>query len=222
MNTKAIITAMKEEADTIITTFWLVETKKLKNIKIFEWNKNDTKIILVLAGIGKIQAAMATTFLLENYTIDTLINIGIAGNTAGWELKIGDVVLPTSFVQQDMYLPFDGEHLDYAKKPIFIKNFDEKIATEKFSTILGGVCVTWDEFVDNDERIIFLKDTFDAKVCEMEAFAILSVAREYDMLDRCIVIKAISDGADNEAKDVHMNNLEFAMKNSIEVLNFVL
>jgi len=27
----------------------------------------------------------------------------------------------------------------------------------------------------------------------MEAFAILSVAREYDALDKCVVIKAISD-----------------------------
>jgi len=27
----------------------------------------------------------------------------------------------------------------------------------------------------------------------MEAFAILSVARQYDMLDKCVVIKAISD-----------------------------
>jgi hypothetical protein len=34
--TKAIITAMKEEADLIIKKFGLKETKSLKNIKIFE------------------------------------------------------------------------------------------------------------------------------------------------------------------------------------------
>jgi nucleoside phosphorylase len=28
---------------------------------------------------------------------------------------------------------------------------------------------------------------------EMEAFAILSVAREYNALDKCVVIKAVSD-----------------------------
>jgi len=27
----------------------------------------------------------------------------------------------------------------------------------------------------------------------MEAFAILSVARAYDMLDKCVVVKAVSD-----------------------------
>jgi hypothetical protein len=34
--TKAIVTAMKEEADLIIKKFDLKETKSLKNIKIFE------------------------------------------------------------------------------------------------------------------------------------------------------------------------------------------
>ena len=56
----------------------------------------------------------------------------------------------------------------------------------------------------------------------MEAFAILSVAREYNMLDKCVVIKAISDGADNQAKDAHMENLDFAMKNSVDVLELIL
>jgi len=56
----------------------------------------------------------------------------------------------------------------------------------------------------------------------MEAFAVLSVAREYHALDKCVVIKAVSDGANNEAKDTHMDNLDFAMKNSIDVLELIL
>lgn len=84
------------------------------------------------------------------------------------------------------------------------------------------MCATGDEFIDKTERIQFLRENFQADICEMEAFAILSVAREYDFLENCIVIKAISDGADNEAKDAHMDNLEFAMKNSIVALESIL
>ena len=66
--TKAIITAMKEEAEIIIKKFDLKETNKLKNIKIFEWKRvgddGEENIILVLAWIGKIQASIATTYLL--------------------------------------------------------------------------------------------------------------------------------------------------------------
>lgn len=225
--TKAIITAMKEEAEIIIKKFDLKETNKLKNIKIFEgkrvgdeWEEN---IILVLAWIGKIQASIATTYLLENYSVDKIINIWIAGNVSGTDLKIWDVVLPNTFIQHDIYLPFEWEHLDYAKNPIFLEyavweNYD----LQKFWLMLNWVCVTWDEFIDNEEKISDLRINFWADVCEMEAFAILSVAREYDMLDKCIVIKAVSDGADNDAKEAHMTNLDFAMENSVSILDFIL
>lgn len=225
--TKAIINAMKEEAELIIKKFNLKETKSLKNIKIFEWTRSwddwEENLVLVLWWIWKIQAAIATTYLLENYSVDKIINIWIAGNLTGNDLKVWDVLLPNTFIQQDMYLPFEWSHLDYAKKPIFLEyaiweNYD----LQKFWLILNWVCVTGDEFVDKEERISKLRVDFWADICEMEAFSILSVAREYNMLDKCIVIKAISDWADNEAKEAHMNNLEFAMNNSISILEFIL
>lgn len=225
--TKAIITAMKEEAELIIKKFNLKETKSLKNIKIFEWTRSwddwEENLVLVLWWIWKIQAAIATTYLLENYSVDKIINIWIAGNLTGNDLKVWDVLLPNTFIQQDMYLPFEWSHLDYAKKPIFLEyaiweNYD----LQKFWLILNWVCVTGDEFVDKEERISKLRVDFWADICEMEAFSILSVAREYNILDKCIVIKAISDWADNKAKEAHMNNLEFAMNNSISILEFIL
>ena len=225
--TKAIINAMKEEAELIIKKFNLKETKSLKNIKIFEWTRSwddwEENLVLVLWWIWKIQAAIATTYLLENYSVDKIINIWIAGNLTGNDLKVWDVLLPNTFIEQDMYLPFEWSHLDYAKKPIFLEyaiweNYD----LQKFWLILNWVCVTGDEFVDKEERISKLRVDFWADICEMEAFSILSVAREYNMLDKCIVIKAISDWADNEAKEAHMNNLEFAMNNSISILEFIL
>ena len=226
MKTIAIITAMREEAEIIISRFSLVKTKNLTNISVFEGefvSKNPLKIILVLSGIGKIQAAMATTFLLENYkNPDKIINIGIAGNTTISRLAIGDVLLPTEIVQHDMYLPFDGAHLDYAKKPISIDPPEIENSFDRFSVIHGGVCATADEFVDNLQKIASLREQFEADVCEMEAFAIASVAREYNILNRCIFIKAVSDGADNEAKEAHMNNLDFAMNNSVNVLETIL
>ena len=123
--TKAIITAMKEEAEVIIKKFNLKETKSLRNIKIFEWTRSwddwEENLVLVLWWIWKIQAAIATTYLLENYSVDKIINIWIAGNLTGNDLKVWDVLLPNTFIQQDMYLPFEWSHLDYAKKPIFLE-----------------------------------------------------------------------------------------------------
>ena len=225
--TKVIITAMQEEADLIVKRFNLKESKKKNNTTYYEWNRKsddgNDNIVLVLSGIWKIQAAIAMTQVLENYSPDKIINIWIAGNLNNSDAKVWDVFLPNAFIQHDMYLPFEWSHLDYAKKAIFLEyaiweNFD----LNKFWLVLSWVCLTWDQFIDDKEKVISLRNEYGADICEMEAFAILSVARQYDMLDKCVVIKAISDWADNEARDEHMNNLDFAMGNSVDVLELVL
>ncbi len=225
--TKVIITAMKQEADLIIDKFDLKEEKKLQNITVYEWNRESNwekeKIVLVLSWIWKIQSAIATTYVFENYEVDKLINIWIAGSLSNMDVKVGDVFIPNTFIQHDIYLPFEWDHLDYAKNPIFLEYaIWENIDLTKFWLVLNWVCVTGDQFIDNDEKIDELRNNYAADICEMEAFSVLSVAREYNSLDKCVVIKWVSDWADNDAKDEHMNNLDFAMKNSLWVLEMVL
>ena len=231
--TKAIITAMREETDLIIKKF---DLKKIENDKIPSWieiyegqRKNydedsTEKVVLVLSWIWKIQATLATTYLLENYIVDKLINIWIAGNLDNsWDIKVWDVFLPNTFIQHDIYLPFDWAHLDYAKKPIFIDYAVwENIDFRKFGLIMNWLCLTWDQFIDDKAKAQELREKFSWDIVEMEAFAVLSVARSYGILDKCVVIKAVSDWADSDSKESHMDNLEFAMENSISVLELVI
>lgn len=224
---KAIITAMKEEAELIINKFNLKSVKKSDTFEVFEGTRETESgiddIVLVCAGIGKVAATIGTSYIFENYQIEKLINIWIAGNLKSEEYMIGDVIMPNCVIQHDMYLPFEGEHLDYAKKPIFIENVaDSNYDLNRFGLVLNGICVTGDQFVDDEEKILELKNEYGADICEMEAFAVLSVARENKVLDKCYVIKAISDGANNEAREAHMSNLDFAMNNSIQVLELIL
>lgn len=215
----AIITAMSQEADHIIKNYNLVKTKELKNLQIFE-NEN---IVLALSWIWKVQAAFATSYLILNYQVKNIVNIWIAWSLMFEKACIWDVFLVNKISQHDMYLPFDWEHLNYAKKEIIIKNnlvIDENLFNFKVTN--NAYCLTWDQFIDDENKVKSLAWEYCANVIEMEAFAIASVAREFDLLDKCIFIKAISDWADNDAKDAHMWNLDFAMENSILVLDKVL
>ena len=67
---------MSEEAQYIIDHYGLQKTQSLAMISFYE---ND-KIVLALAGVGKVQASIATTLLLQNFHPQYLINIGIAGS----------------------------------------------------------------------------------------------------------------------------------------------
>ena len=224
---KAILTAMTQEADLIIQKYDLKQVKKFQNIAIYEWERENEgekeRLVLGVSGIWKIQSAIATTYLFENYDILKFVNIGIAWCVRNVDAKIGDVFLPNTFIAHDTYLPFDGVHLDYFKKPIFLEYaIGQDYDLLKFGLVLNGICLTGDQFIDSADTVTGLREKYDADVCEMEAFSVLSVAREYNALDKCIVIKAISDLADGSATTDQEINLELAMKNSIVVLDFVL
>ena len=209
---------MQEEANHIINMHSLKLTKKFINICIYE--NND--IVLALAWIWKIQASIATTYLFENYNIEKLINIWIAWNLKWKNANIWDVFIVNKISQHDMYLPFEWSHLDYAKGIIKINNNININDNFEFRIYNNSNCLTWDQFIDDENKVNKLSIKYNAHIVEMEAFAVASVAREYNKLDKCIIIKAISDWADNEAKNAHMNNLDFAMQNSLEVLKQII
>ncbi|MCS6983447.1 MAG: 5'-methylthioadenosine/S-adenosylhomocysteine nucleosidase [Candidatus Absconditabacterales bacterium] len=214
----AIITAMKEEADHIIGYYSLSKINNYKHMTIYE---NDD-IVLLCAGIGKIQATIATMYLCTTYLFTHCINIGIAGSLLGNKATIGDVFLIQTIIQHDMDLPFEGSHLDYAKKPLHLIVPSLDAQKYGFGFHQHGICLTGDQFISDEKKLAGLRTQFGGDVVEMEAFAIASVLDLFGKLDTMICIKAISDGADADAKDAHMDNLDFAMKNSIDVLRDII
>lgn len=216
-----IITAMQEEAELIIEKYNLIKTKKLLNINIFEGNIWEKEIILLLSWMWKIQSSLWTSFLILNYNPQLIINIWVAWNISNKKVKVWDVFLPTTFYQHDFYIPFEWAHDIYARSAINI-NKSKIWLEEDFNIIDFSVNVTWDQFIENKKDIEVLKNRFNPDTVEMEAFSILSVAREYNMLDRCTIIKAVSDSADEKASDNIFENIKIAMNNSIKVLDYYL
>ena len=121
-----------------------------------------------------------------------------------------------------MYLPFDGEHLNYAKWEIELSTIEIEKSDFSFQFRTGALCLTGDQFLDDQSLTQKLRAETNADVVEMEAFAFASAAREFGLLEHSYSIKAISDGANNESQLAHMDNLDFAMENSIQVLKELL
>ncbi len=216
-----IITAMKEEADLIITKYNLQEDTSFWNIAFFMWEDNWTEIILALCGIWKIQASIWTSLLINKYSPNHYINIWIAGNGEPNTINIWDVLICNSVVQHDIYLPFWWEHLHYAKKSIDLDDFPLMIEDEiEFTIVNNAICATWDQFIDDASKIQELNNAYSSNCVEMEAFSVCSTIREITWsVSNISVIKAISDWADNSAILEHMSNLELAMNNSIIILD---
>lgn len=218
MNKIWIITAMEWEAQIIIDFLWLELSKSYKNIKIY---KKD-QYVLASTWMGKIQASIWSTILCSEYWVDQLINIWVAWNLNWNNVKVWDVFLIKEIIQHDMYLPLPWD-LDYAKWSIKI-SFQSGINSNEFDFWFheNWICVTWDQFIDDVDKSAELKNKFWADIAEMEAYAVASTAREFWILDNTIIIKSVSDWADSDANNWLYDNLEFAMKNSIEVLKKIM
>lgn len=213
-----IITAMEWEAQIIIDFLWLELSKSYKNIKIYEKDQ----YVLASTWMWKIQASIWSTILCSECWVDQLINIWVAWNLNWNNVKVWDVFLIKEIIQHDMYLPLPWD-LEYAKWSIKIP-FQLGINPNEFDFWFheNWICVTWDQFIDDVDKSEELKNKFWADIAEMEAYAVASTAREFWILDNTVIIKSVSDWADSDANNWLYDNLEFAMKNSIEVLKKIM
>ena len=102
-----IIAAMEKEMDAITSLLTNKEEYKVSGIAMVKGSIKGKNVIVMKSGVGKGNAAMATTILFENFVITAVINIGTAGGLKK-EQQVLDAVLSTRVVQHD----FDTSIID--------------------------------------------------------------------------------------------------------------
>ena len=222
--TLGIIAAMSEELEILLKDMQL-ESSATKAGMTFNkgklWNKD---VIAVVCGIGKVNAAVCTQILVSEYNVDKIINVGVAGGI-GKEIYPGDVVVANNLVQHDMDTTVFGDaHGQVPRMDTFDFKCDEELvkiakdACDKvgdFKSFIGRI-VSGDQFVASLEKIQWLEKEFSALSCEMEGASIAHVC--YLNKIPFVVIRSISDNANNGA---HMDFEKFtplAVKNSTAIL----
>lgn len=182
--------------------------------------------VLVEAGIGKVNAAIVATLLIEKFGCRALLFSGVAGGLDPG-LGIGDVVVGTRVVQHDygalvggrltVYQPgafplpgVDTTH-GYALDGGLERRAREVLAdvtlpalsaaatggTARQPVIRFGTVVTGDQFVNCEATRQRLHAEFAAQATEMEGAAVAQVAQRYDV--PCLVVRSLSDLAGAES-----------------------
>ena len=226
-----IIGAFQTEIDTILLE---VEDLKKDQISIRTFYTGTIKghdVVIVIAGIGKVNAAVTTSLLIENFKPDYVINIGVAGGQKG--VKHKDVVISNEVVYHDVDLTaFDtyphGQMSGH--EPTFKA---DKMLLEKTIGILDelhlpyhvGKIATGDQFVHSHEMVKEINEVYDdIYAIEMEAGAIAHVSTIYNV--PFIVYRSISDILGEDSQDVNFNafvedasvNASIVLSKLIEVL----
>ena len=165
-------------------------------------------VVVVKSGIGKVNAAVCTQILVDEFQVDAVINTGIAGSLNA-KIDIGDIVISTDLVHHDMdAVNFGYEPGQIPQMDVFSFAADEtlaKLAEEACLevnpeiSVFHGRIVSGDQFVADKavkERIVNL---FHGYCTEMEGASIAQAAYLNEV--PFVILRAISDKADDSASE---------------------
>ncbi len=155
-------------------------------------------VVVTFSGIGKVNAAYATTLLCYRYDPTFVISTGVSGGLG--RSKVLEAVVATATCQHDSDTSPLGDPVGLVSTVNKIYFETDKALSEKFARILHakqGVVACGDQFIADKRRAEKIVSLFDAVACDMESGAIGHVC--YMQNKPFVVIRCISDGADGDA-----------------------
>lgn len=199
-----IICAMEEEIKELRAQLTNANEEKIANMIFYSGQINDHEVVLVRAGIGKVQAGVTTAFLIENFKVDAVINSGSAGGI-GAGLAVGDLVLSTGAAYHDASATVFGYKPGQLPQQPQIFEADQELlqavseaASQTGLQVKPGLIVTGDQFVSSQAQIAAIKEIYpQALCCEMEGAAVAQVAYQFDK--PFLIVRAMSDVGDEDA-----------------------
>lgn len=214
----ALIGAMPEEVAIIKSEIKNLTIEKKAHVEFYLGNYYGKEIVLMLSKPGKVNAAVATAILLNNYDIDYVINIGSCGALQG-DMEIGDMIVGTTITHFDV----DATHFGYTLGQVpqmpalyesdeFLVNKAQNIKLEN-NNIHFGLIGTSDSFISSKERKQEILVNFPTmQVVEMEAAAIAQTCHNFNV--PFIVCRSVSDKAEEGNRITFDEFLEIAARNS--------
>jgi adenosylhomocysteine nucleosidase len=223
----AVLTAIPEE----IAAFGahLVESGReaVAGIGVHHGMLDGRAVVLAESGIGKVNAALAATILLDRFKCAGIIFSGVAGGLDP-ALAVGDLVVGAEVIQHDYgamvqgalevyragalpFPQFKGE-LAYKADPALIAAARDVLVGTHFGTILTG-----DSYLGCGMTRERLFGSFAGKAVDMESGAVAQVAEAFGA--PWLVIRALSDLAGEDSQlDFQIFAAEAARKAAAAVL----
>ena len=210
-----IVLPMDEEIEAILKYFKCDRTNEIYGIKFLEGKINKKDVIIVKCGIGKVNAARNTQILIDNYKIDYVINIGVAGGLK--DSKIGDIIVAEKLVQHDFDITKFNHELGYIPGVgVYINSSKELVDKCVTLGLKKGIIASGDKFITDMKYSKMLEEVFDADAVEMESAAIAQVC--YLSNVKFVAIRSISD---NPNENNQVDYVKFLKSSSNIIANFI-
>lgn len=200
-----IIGAMEEEVTILKNKLTQLSEISVAHVKFYTGILKDREVVITQSGIGKVNAAISTTLLINKLKPDIIINTGSAG-ALDESLNVGDVLISDDVKYHDAdATAFGYEYGQVPQMPVAFQS--SKPLIEKVSQVVQqqqltakvGLIVSGDSFIGSVEQRQKIKKAFpNAMAVEMEATAIAQTCYQFNV--PFVVVRAVSDLANGEAE----------------------
>ena len=218
----AIMGAMQEEISPLLSYFKDYKTIEFAKNKYYLTQYKGLELIIAYSKIGKVNASLTATTLIEKFGAQKLLFSGVAG-AINPNLKIGDLVIATKLAQHDLDITAFGhphgfvpEGAVYVQTDETLTDVAKSVAKAHNKAILEGIIATGDQFICDEAKKIWIGKTFNADAFEMEGASVAVVCDALN-IPFCI-LRAISDAADMDAGFSFDTFLESAAKESAALM----
>ena len=188
-----IICAMREELIAIKRQMDVHNTKEKATMLFYEGLLNETPVVLVKCGVGKIEAAVCTQLLIDCYGTSCILSTGMAGGLHP-SLQLEDIVIAT----------------DEAGQPL-LEKMHPGLEQVMAKPIHRGVLASEDPFVEC-VMPMEIDSTFTTYYAEMEVGAIAHTCAMNAM--PYLVLRSISDTI-SQSEDVDFGDFAHASARNI-------
>ena len=219
-----IIGAMQDEVDILVDNLGGYEKVEVGSFSFYLGEIEGKEVVVSLCGIGKVNAAIATTILINHFECDFIINTGIAGGVG--DVNCRDIIVADGLMYSDFDLrAFGYEFGAVPHMPQIFRPHPADIVKLK-STLnrlnlkyKSGFIASGDKFVTSLDSISEVKDKIVA--CEMEGAAIAHTSIRLGT--RFLIIRYISDvvGKESQIENYHEFEEEIAKMSSTITLDIV-
>ena len=221
-----IIFALKEELNAFIENVDIQNEYDIFDMHFYHTLISDKDCLLVVSGVGKVNAARTTQIMIDNYATDIIINVGVAGGVSN-SLSIGDIVIGEKLVQHDFditafnhekgYIPNVGVYINSDE---YLTKLAEEVLRDNNISYKKGVIASGDIFCTEESMSMKIAHKFNALCVEMEGASIAQVCTLSHV--PFLVMRSISDIPNSHNSITHEEFLEFSSKKVAEVLKKML
>ncbi|QSO45947.1 5'-methylthioadenosine/adenosylhomocysteine nucleosidase [Alicyclobacillus mengziensis] len=219
-----ILAAMDEELVILVSQLLRASESQHGGVRFLTGEIEGHAVVLGQCGIGKVNAAMATTLMHMLFKPKAILNTGTAGGLRD-DFEVGDIVLGQNVCYHDAdatvfgyaYGQVPQEPARYAADEVLLTAAARAGQSLDSVRVHRGLIASGDMFLGDEQARDLVRTRFPGVfAAEMEGAAIAQVAAHLQV--PCLIVRAVSDLAGEDAKMTHEEFLRVAADKSAQLV----